>query len=231
VTVLGEMGMKARDAVPTLVAIARGKTLVLANLAVLALGRIGPAARDARPDLRLLRTDPDASLRAGAALALARIDPSDGESAAALQNEFVQIASLSADAVGRSVQTNRLAIRQREDQAAAAASRQGAALAAAEARKEAARAAQQAEAHKRAEQAEARRKAAEAARQDAYLNRLMNQLLLLDQSSLSKDQLLDVETKVAGLSPSAIPYLVRTINRLVATPYAQGELAKGMDFT
>jgi HEAT repeat protein len=213
VTVLGEMGMKARDAVPTLVAIVRDKTPVLVNLAVLALGRIGPAARDARPDLRLLRTDADAALRAGAALALARIDPSDAESAAALQNEFVQIASLTAVAAAQAEQTIQLVIRQRENLAAAVA-----------ARREAALAAQQAAARKRAEEAEARRK-------DAYLTGLMNQLLLADQFGVTNDQLLHVQAKLDQLDPSAIPYLVRTINQLAATPSASGGLANGLDFT
>jgi len=181
-------------------------------------------------------------VRAGAALALARIDPTDGESAAALQNEFVQIASLTAVAAAQAEQTNQLAMQKRENQAAAIAARQEAALAAqqaaarkraeeAEAARQAAEAARQAAARKQAEQAEAARQAAEAARQDAYLTGLMNQLLLADQASLTADQLKDVEAKVAQLDPSAIPYLVRTINRLAATPYAQGELAKGMDFT
>jgi HEAT repeat protein len=209
VTLLGEMGLRGRDAVPTLAAVAREKTPGLPNLAVLALGRIGPAARDARPDLRILRDDPDTALRAGAALALARIDPSDAEAAVALQNEFVKIAGLSAAAAGQSELQNQLAVRRQEDLAAAAA----------DARRKA------------AEAAEARRKAAENARQNAGIGKLMNLLLLADQASLSADQLSDLSVKLAQLNPTAIPYVVQTANQLLATPSVRGELAQGMDFT
>jgi hypothetical protein len=153
-----------------------------------------------------LLNDPDAALRASAALALARIDPSDQAAAAALQNEFVKVAALNAAAAGmaagRAELTNQLAARQRQDQAAAA--------------------------------AEARRREsapAEDARKDAYLNTLMARVKQADLFSLPADQLQDIDAKMGRLDPSAIPYIVRTINELLATSKGASFLAEGMDFT
>jgi hypothetical protein len=170
----------------------------LTSLAALALGRIGPRAIDARPELQALLNDSDAALRAAVALALIRIDPTDAAAAAVLQNEFVKVAALNAAVAGRT----EFAVRQRAAAANAVLEARGAA------------------ARQREEQAAD-------ARLSASLPGLMNQLLLVDQGGISDDQVSAVVSRVDSLPAGAIPYVVQTANRLMATPYGRAQLGSG----